>query len=92
MNLETQLQEKEKALACAEAADASWVAANARVQLARALAAAGDASAAEALYRQVLAWSQQERSHLAREGLFTALAGSPADAAQLGLGEISAPA
>ncbi len=81
-----------QALATAEAAGASWAAAHARVQLARVLVAAGDASGAETLYRDVLAWSQQHREHQAREGLFAALAGSPAAAAQLGLDEISAPA
>ena len=78
-----------QALATAEAADATWVAAHARVQLARIAAATGDADAAESLYRQVLEWSQLQRPHQARESLFVALAGSPATAALLGLAEIA---
>ena len=46
---------------------------------ARIAAAAGDADGAERLYRQVLEWSQLQRPHQARESLFVALAGSPAD-------------
>ncbi len=79
-----------QALAAAEAAQASWAAAHARVQLARVAAASGDADAAQRLYREVLDWSQVQRPHQARESLFLALAGSPAAAAQLGLEEIAA--
>ena len=78
-----------QALATAEAADATWVAAHARVQLARIAAANGDADGAESLYRQVLEWAQLRRAHQARESLFLALAGSPATAALLGLAELA---
>ena len=78
-----------QALATAEAADATWVAAHARVQLARIAAAAGDADGAESLYQQVLEWAQLQRPHQARESLFLALAGSPATAALLGLAELA---
>jgi len=79
-----------QALATAEAARAPWAAAHARVQLARVLAAAGAAEAAERLYRSVLDWSDAERPHQARESLFVALAGSPSATALLGLAEIAA--
>ena len=78
-----------QALATAEAAHAPWVAAHARVQLARIAAAAEDPDGAERLYRQVVDWSQLQRPHQARESLFVALAGSPATAALLGLAEIA---
>jgi predicted ATPase/DNA-binding SARP family transcriptional activator len=78
-----------QALATADAADATWVAAHARVQLARMAAATGDADTAEGLYRRVLEWSQLQRPHHARESLFVALAGSPATAALVGLAEIA---
>ena len=78
-----------QALATAEAADATWVAAHARVQLGHIGAASGDADIAESLYRRVLDWSQLQRPHQARESLFVALAGSPATAALLGLAEIA---
>jgi predicted ATPase/DNA-binding SARP family transcriptional activator len=81
-----------QALVTAEAAHATWAAAHARVQLARTAAAAGDAATAERLYRQVLDWSRTQRPHQAREGLFLALAGSPATAAELGLAELGATA
>jgi predicted ATPase/DNA-binding SARP family transcriptional activator len=79
-----------QALATAEAADATWVAAHARVQLGRIAAATGDADTAEGLYRRVLDWSQLQRPHQARESLFVALVGVPATAAELGLAEIAA--
>jgi len=78
-----------QALATAEAADAIWVAAHARVQLAHIAAATGDADGAESLYRRVLEWAQLQRPHQARESLFLALAGSPATAALLGLAELA---
>jgi tetratricopeptide (TPR) repeat protein len=78
-----------QALATAEAADATWVAAHARVQLGRVAAATGDADTAESLYHRVLDWSQLQRPHQARESLFVALAGSPPTAALLGLAEIA---
>ncbi len=78
-----------QALAEAEAARAPWVAAQARLQLGRNAAGAGDAATAEELFRQVLAWSQEWRLRQAREILFIALAGSPARAALLGLAELA---
>jgi predicted ATPase len=78
-----------RALAAAEAARSPWVSAHARVQLARVLAAAGDAHTAETLYRHVLEWSDKPRSHGARESLFVALAGDPATAALAGLAELT---
>jgi predicted ATPase/DNA-binding SARP family transcriptional activator len=75
-------------LATAEAAGANWVAAHARVQLARIAATTGDPAGAARLYQQVLDWSRTERPHEARESLFLALAGSPATAAELGLAEL----
>jgi predicted ATPase/DNA-binding SARP family transcriptional activator len=78
-----------QALATADAADATWVAAHARVQLGRIAAATGDADTAESLYRRVLEWSQLQRPHQARESLFVARAGTPATAALLGLAEIA---
>ena len=78
-----------QALAEAEAARAPWVAAQARLQLGRNAAGAGDADTAEELFRQVLAWSQEWRQRQAREILFIALAGSPARAALLGLAELA---
>jgi predicted ATPase/DNA-binding SARP family transcriptional activator len=83
-------QLQRRALVTAEAAHAQWAAAHARAQLARTAAAAGDGAAAERLYRQVLAWSTTQRPHQAREGLFLALAGSPATTAELGLAELGA--
>ena len=77
-----------QALATAEAAQAAWVAALARVQLGRIAAAGGDSEGAEALYRQVLEWSEQQRSHRGREVLFVALAGDPAEAAAHDLARI----
>jgi tetratricopeptide (TPR) repeat protein len=77
-----------QSLALAEAADATWVVAHARVQLARIAAASGDPEAAERLYRDALEWSELERPHQARESLFIALAGTPADAARQGLAEL----
>jgi predicted ATPase/DNA-binding SARP family transcriptional activator len=87
------LHEAEKlerqAFATAEAAQAKWVAAYARVELGRIAAAAGDVEGAERLYREVLEWSQTQRPRQAREGLFVALADSPATAALLGLAELA---
>jgi predicted ATPase len=78
-----------RALEAAEAARAPWAAAHARVGLARALASAGEADSAEALYRAVVDWSLQKRPHQARETLFIALAGSPGAAALTGLAELA---
>ena len=80
-----------QALATAEAAQAPWVAAQARVQLARIAAASGNADEADRLYREVLEWSTMQRPHQARESLFVALAGNPATAAERGLAEIAEP-
>jgi hypothetical protein len=80
-----------RALAAAEAARSPWAAAHARVRLARVLAAAGDADTAEALYRDVLDWSDEPRPHGARESLFLALAEDPGTAARTGLDELGQP-
>jgi hypothetical protein len=80
-----------QALATAEAAQAPWVAAQARVQLARIAAASGNTDEVDRLYREVLEWSTMERPHQARESLFVALAGNPATAAERGLTEIAEP-
>jgi predicted ATPase/DNA-binding SARP family transcriptional activator len=77
-----------QALATAEASHAALAASQARVQLARIAADGGDVAAAARLYQGVLAASQAERPHEARESLFLALAGSPATAAELGLAEL----
>ena len=78
-----------RALGEAEAARSQWVTAQARLELARNAAGAGDANTAEGLYRQVLAWAQEWRPREARESLFVALAGSPARAALLGLAQLA---
>ena len=80
-----------QALAAAEAARSPWTAAHARVRLARVLAAAGDADTAEALYRDVLEWSDKPRPHGARESLFLALAEDPGTAARAGLDDLGRP-
>lgn len=75
-----------RSLATAEAARAPWFAAHARANLARVLAAAGDA---ESLYQNVLEWSRTPRPRQARDSLNIALAGSPAANALLGLAELA---
>jgi predicted ATPase/DNA-binding SARP family transcriptional activator len=87
-DLERAEELERQALETAEAAHATSIAAYARVVLARIAAASGDGAAARQLYQQVLEWSQTERPHEAREGLFLALAGRPASAAELGLAEL----
>ena len=77
-------------VAMAEAASTSWLAAHARVQLARVLEAAGDAATAGVLYRTVVEWSQAPRPRQARESLFVVLAGSPGAAALPGLARLAA--
>ena len=77
-----------EALALAQAADAAWVVAHARAELARVAAASGHADEAADLYRDVLAWARAQRPHQARENLARALAGDPAAAAELGLAEL----
>ena len=79
-----------RALATAEEAQSTLVAAQARVQLARIAAASGNADEAERLYREVIAWSTLDRPHQARESLFVALAGNPASAAERGLAALAA--
>ncbi len=81
-----------QALRTAEAAEASWATAHARVQLARIAVASGDVDAGGRLYREVIEWSRQARPHQARESLFLALAGSPATAAELGLAALAGDA
>jgi tetratricopeptide (TPR) repeat protein len=78
-----------RALTAADAANAAWVTAYARVQHGRVLAAAGDAESAERLYRSALEWSERPRPHRARESLFLLLAGSPGSAALLALAELA---
>jgi predicted ATPase/DNA-binding SARP family transcriptional activator len=78
-----------QALATAEAAHATLIAAQARVHLARIAEASGSASDADRLYREVLEWSTTERPHQARESLFIAIAGNPATAAERGLAELA---
>ena len=80
-----------QALVTAEAASASWLAAHARVQLAHALEAAGDADSAETLYGTVVEWSSQTpRPRQVRESLFVELGGSPGAAALRGLALLTA--
>jgi len=79
-----------RALATAEGADSQWVAAHARVQLARILEADGDSDTAERLYRSVLEWSEAPRPHKSRESLFVVLADDPGTAALTGLADIAA--
>ena len=80
-----------QALVMAEAASASWPAAHARVQLAQALEAAGDADSAETLYGTVVELSSQTpRPRQARESLFVELGGSPWAAALRDLARLTA--
>jgi tetratricopeptide (TPR) repeat protein len=74
------------ALAVADAASAAWLVAYAKTRLAQVLEAAGDTEASAVLYREVLAWPGERRRHSAREALFIALAGNPAEAALAALG------
>ena len=82
---------QQQALTAADAAQAPWVAAQARVQLARIAAASGNTDEADRLFREVLEWSTMQRPHQARESLFVALAGNPATVAERGLAEIAEP-
>ena len=82
---------QQQALTTADAAQAPWVAAQARVQLARIAAASGNTDEADRLFREVIGWSTMQRPHQARESLFVALAGNPATAAERGLAEIAEP-
>lgn len=91
-NLREAEELQRQALATAEAAQSTWVAAHARVELAGIAAAAEVSDEAAALYREVVEWSESARPHLARESLFVALGGDPAAAARRGLAGIVAPA
>ena len=82
---------QQQAITTADAAQAPWVAAQARVQLARIAGASGNTKEADRLFREVLEWSTMQRPHQARESLFVALAGNPATAAERGLAEIAEP-
>jgi predicted ATPase len=88
-NLREAEELQRQALSTAEAAQATWVSAHARVWLARIAATNGNPEGAETLYRKVLDWSLAERLHQARETLFVALAASPATAALRGLAELA---
>ena len=79
-----------RALAAAEAARSPWATAHARIELAHVLTTTGDIETAERLYRHVLQWSETPRPHHARESLFLALAGDPAEAARAGLADLAA--
>jgi tetratricopeptide (TPR) repeat protein len=74
-----------RALAMAETASTPWLAAHARVLLARVLEATGDLDTAESLYRGVVEWSQTTRPRHVRESLFLVLTGSPGARALEGL-------
>jgi tetratricopeptide (TPR) repeat protein len=82
---------QQQAITTADAAQAPWVAAQARVQLARIAGASGNTEEADRLFREVLEWSTMQRPRQARESLFVALAGNPATAAERGLAEIAEP-
>jgi predicted ATPase/DNA-binding SARP family transcriptional activator len=75
-----------RALAVANAGSHSWLVAHTRARLAQVLEQRGDVEAAATLYRDVIEWSQQPRRHDAREALFIALAGSPAEVALVAAG------
>ena len=77
-----------RALAVANAVSHSWLMAHTRARLAQVLERRGDAEAADMLYRAVVEWSQQPRRHDAREALFIALAGNPAEVALLATGAL----
>jgi predicted ATPase/DNA-binding SARP family transcriptional activator len=74
----------------AASVEASLAAAQADVELADVLRTTGEVDGAARLYHQVLEWSEAPRPHHARESLFLALAGNPADRARRGLAEIAA--
>jgi predicted ATPase len=77
-----------RALAVANAVSHSWLVAHTRARLAQVLERRGDAEAAAMLCRAVIEWSYQPRRHDAREALFIALAGSPAEVARLAAGAL----
>jgi tetratricopeptide (TPR) repeat protein len=77
-----------RALAVANAVSHSWLVAHTRVRLAQIFERRGDAEGAAMLYSAVIEWSHQPRRHDAREALFIALAGSPAEVALLAAGAL----
>jgi predicted ATPase/DNA-binding SARP family transcriptional activator len=79
----------QQALERADAAGAWWVVAYARLELGHVAAAGGDVDGAASLYRRVVEWSGEPRARLARESLFTALAGSLGARALLALAELA---
>lgn len=79
-----------QALAMAEAASTSCLAAHARVQLARVLEAAGDADTADTLYRSVVKWSETPRPRQVRESLSGGARRQPRAAALQGLARLAA--
>jgi tetratricopeptide (TPR) repeat protein len=87
-DLDTAEAHYRRALAVANAVAHSWLVAHTRARLAQVLERRGDAEAAEVLYRAVIEWSHQPRRHDAREALFIALAGSPAEVAMLSAGAL----
>ncbi|HEX2506485.1 MAG TPA: BTAD domain-containing putative transcriptional regulator [Gaiellaceae bacterium] len=78
-----------RALAAVEEERSAWTVAHARVRLADVLAAGGHSETAERLYRRVVAWSESDPPHHSRETQFLAIAGSPAEAALLGLARLA---
>jgi len=74
-----------RALTLADAASEAWLAAYARVRLGRVLEAQGDPETAVTLYRAALESAERPRPFRARESLFFALAGDPAEAARAAL-------
>jgi tetratricopeptide (TPR) repeat protein len=79
-----------RALAMAEANSTPWLAAHARVLLARVLEATGDLNTADTVYRSVVEWSQTPRPRHVRESLFLVLAGSPGREALRGVARLAA--
>jgi tetratricopeptide (TPR) repeat protein len=71
-----------RALTVANSVSHSWLVAYTRARLAQVLEQRGDVEGASALRRGVIEWSRQPRRHDAREALFIALAGSPAEVAR----------
>jgi predicted ATPase/DNA-binding SARP family transcriptional activator len=73
----------------AKQADSPWLAAHARLTLARAVAATGDLVEAGRLYELVAGWAQGERNHERIELFFAPLVGSPGSRALLALAELA---
>lgn len=78
-----------RAVAQARHAHSGWLAAHARLVLARALAAAGDVLEAGRLYELVATWAEGERTHERIELFFAPLHGSPGAQALLALAELA---